>query len=99
MQVKPLGELDLATVPELDQQVQELVAVCFEDLLLDLRGLSFIDATGLTLLLELAQQSQREGWRLTLIPGKGQVERILVLTGCRDRLPCRHVVGGLRPSG
>jgi anti-sigma B factor antagonist len=70
VRVRPVGELDLSTGPELRDHVAELVAVGFEHLVIDLRGLSFIDATGVSLLLSLAAQARRERWRLSLIRGR-----------------------------
>jgi anti-sigma B factor antagonist len=86
VRVKPIGELDLTTGPELREQVSELVAVGFEHLVIDLRGLTFVDATGVALLLGLAEQARSGGWRLSLIPGHDQVQRILSLTGTLDQL-------------
>ncbi len=63
--VQPRGELDLATVETLraaldgHQEPGRLV--------LDLRGLSFIDSTGLHLLVALHQRAQRDGFQLTLV--------------------------------
>jgi anti-sigma B factor antagonist len=57
VRVKPVGELDLATVSVLEDQVRELLAVGFEQLIIDLRGLSFMDVSGLRLLLSLARHA------------------------------------------
>jgi anti-sigma B factor antagonist len=91
VRVKPVGELDLATGPELRSRVLGLVAVGVEHLIIDLRGLSFIDATGLSLLLSLADDAREGGWRLSLIQGTGQVRRMFALTDIGDRLPFASV--------
>lgn len=85
--VQPDGELDLTTTPQLHDQVQELVEAEFAQLVIDLRELSFIDATGIRLLLSLAEQAHDEGWRLSLIRGSGQVQRICELADPLGRLP------------
>jgi anti-sigma B factor antagonist len=85
--VTPRGELDLATGPELREQVSELLEVGFERLVIDLRGLSFIDVAGLRLLLGLALRARSEGWRLSLIQGDDVVRRLFALTDTLDRLP------------
>ena len=87
VRVKAIGELDLATGPELHGKVVELVAVGFEHVIIDLRGLSFIDASSVGLLLRLADQARASGWRLSLIPGDDRVQRVLALTGAGERLP------------
>lgn len=85
--VQPDGELDLATAPELYGQVQELVEVGFAQLVIDLRGLSFMDVTALRLLLCFAEQAHEEGWQLSLIRGSGQIRRICALADPNGQLP------------
>jgi anti-sigma B factor antagonist len=89
VRVRPIGELDLSNGPELRDHVAELLAIGFEHLVIDLRGLSFIDASGVSLLFSLAAQARSERWRLSLIRGEGQVQRILALTDPLGRLPFR----------
>lgn len=78
--VQPAGELDLAAVSELGEQVRQLIEVGFARLIIDLRALSFIDVAGLRLLLDLAEQASRDSWRLSLIQGGRQPRRIFALT-------------------
>ena len=52
--VRALGELDLATVPVLDDQLAELRDAGSRRLILDLRGLDFIDSTGLRCIYEIS---------------------------------------------
>jgi anti-sigma B factor antagonist len=85
--VEPVGELDLATVSLLRQQIEELIAAGFEHVVIDLRRLSFIDLRGLQLIILLAAAAQRDGWLLTLIQGRAPVHRIFLLTNVIDRLP------------
>jgi anti-sigma B factor antagonist len=87
VRIKPTGELDLATAPELRDHVIELLAVGFEQLIIDLRGLSFIDVAGVRLLLELADRARCEDWKLSLIQAGDRVARIFVLTDTVGQLP------------
>jgi anti-sigma B factor antagonist len=80
------GELDISTVATARDRVAELTREA-SDLVLDLRGLSFIDSTGLQFLLRLAAESTRDGWTLSVIPGPSAVRRIFQLTGTEERLP------------
>jgi anti-sigma B factor antagonist len=84
------GELDLATAPSARERIADLTANG-ADLVLDLRGLIFIDSTGLRLVLQLAGQSAQDGWNLSLIPGPSVVQRVFALTGTEGRLPFRGV--------
>ena len=55
---------------------------------LDLDQLDFLDASGVRLLLDLAQRSRRNGRRLRIKPGNSpQVRRVLELTGVVEHLP------------
>ncbi|MFZ0385233.1 MAG: STAS domain-containing protein [Solirubrobacteraceae bacterium] len=87
VRVQPVGELDLAAVSVLGDQVSELLEVGFDRLVIDLGGLSFIDVAGLRLLLGLALRARGEGWRLSLVPGADRVQRLFALTGTLDGLP------------
>lgn len=81
------GELDIAASSHARDALHELVAAGFEHLVIDLRALTFIDAAGLRLLLELHAASRRDGWRLSLIQGPPPVRRLFELTATLDALP------------
>jgi anti-sigma B factor antagonist len=82
--VVPHGELDLETVGELETAIErharEPVAV-----VLDLRQLTFMDSTGLHLLLRLDAEARSDDLTFTIVEGDGPVRRLLTLTGLRDR--------------
>jgi anti-sigma B factor antagonist len=82
------GELEISTVPIARDRLADL-AHKGSGVVLDLRGLSFIDSTGLGLVLSLAADSTREGWSLSLIPGSTVVQRVFQMTGTEQRLPFR----------
>jgi anti-sigma B factor antagonist len=83
----PVGELDFATVERLREQLEQLVDAGFGHVVVDLRGLVFIDLTGLRLLLRVHADAQRDGWRLSLIQGPQAIRRIFELTGTLAVLP------------
>jgi anti-anti-sigma factor len=95
--LRAIGELDLAAAPRLSLAVDDLIAVGFDQVIIDLRRLTFIDASGVRLLLDLAQRSDADGWRLALVGGGEQVRRMLALTGALGRLPYRDT-GTDRPN-
>jgi anti-sigma B factor antagonist len=64
--VIPSGELDLATVEGLGAAIDGLVDAGFKTVVLDLRRLTFIDSTGLRL---IVRESRRPDVRLRLIDG------------------------------
>jgi anti-sigma B factor antagonist len=83
--VTAVGELDLATVEGLQQVLLEIDDGA--EIVLDLSGLSFIDSTGLRLVLDLNERYGGEADRLRVIAGSPAVERLLDIVGLRDQLP------------
>ena len=79
--VRPVGELDLSTIPIVDTQLSELVAAGFTSVVVDLRGLRFLDSSGVRLLLSWAAKSRAAGVDLSLIPGPPAVQRVFDVTG------------------
>lgn len=82
--VVPRGELDLATAPAVEAEIEELVARGFDAIVVDLRAVTFVDSSGVHLLL---RQSARPDVRLTVIDGPKPVRRVFELAGVRDALP------------
>jgi anti-sigma B factor antagonist len=87
VRVQAVGELDLAAAPMLDEQVGELLAAGFKQVVIDLHRVTFIDLTGVRLLLKLAEDARDDGWRLSLLQPGGQVHRLLKLTGALEQMP------------
>jgi anti-anti-sigma factor len=74
------GELDLATAPEAEHALQ-VVRVAEGNLTFDLRGLLFLDSTGVQLIVKLADRARRDGSELRIVAGPGTVRRVLDMTG------------------
>jgi anti-anti-sigma factor len=55
--------------------------------ILDLREVSFIDSTGLRLLVFAAARSRSHGDRLRIMRGSKAVERVLLVSGLEQSLP------------
>jgi anti-anti-sigma factor len=85
--VAPSGELDIATVAVLEPAVLAAEATDAETILLDLSGLTFIDSTGLRLVLDINDRCGGAVDRLRVIAGSPAVERLLDIVGLRERLP------------
>jgi anti-sigma B factor antagonist len=83
--VVPTGELDLFTTPQLATALHEQHG--YDELVLDLRGLAFMDSSGLRLLVAEHERAQREGHALRIVRGVDQVHRVLHLTRLDERLP------------
>ncbi len=82
-----VGELDIATKPQLEQAAHAAIARGGRDLTIDLRELSFMDSSGLSLLIILDERARNEGWTLRLLKPAGPALTILTLTGADKNLP------------
>jgi anti-anti-sigma factor len=83
----PAGELDIATAPQLEQEVRSLLARSVRDVVIDLSRLTFIDSSALRLFIVLNERAGSEGWRLGFVRPVGQVASVFEITGAQDTLP------------
>jgi anti-sigma B factor antagonist len=83
--VQPHGELDMATAETLRAALDGVENA--GRLVLDLRGLSFIDSSGLHLLVALHERAQRDGFQLTLIAPAAPADKAIQLSGLDQTLP------------
>ena len=86
VRVKPVGELDIASVEELSRPLRELCEAGFSTLLLDLSELRFIDSTGIRALLEARATAERHEVALRILPGPPAVQRAMEITGVAELL-------------
>jgi anti-anti-sigma factor len=80
------GELDLISRPALEHAIDRLSESDLELVIVDLRGLEFMDSTGLHALVQAHNQAQESGRRFALVRGREQVQRLFDLTGVSDSL-------------
>ena len=59
--LRPVGELDLATAPEVDRQLERLHAAGWTELVLDLRAVPFMDSSGLRVVLRWNELAAENG--------------------------------------
>jgi anti-anti-sigma factor len=74
------GELDIATVGAVRSAFDELRSVGWPSIVADLRGLTFIDSQGLSLLVGLDLDAKEAGWSFAIIDGAPAVRRLLEIT-------------------
>lgn len=77
------GELDLASAAEVEPVLREAGA---EQRLLDLRDLTFMDSSGLRLILSAHAAARRDGRSLAIVPGPPAVQRVFQICGVEDEL-------------
>lgn len=80
------GELDLASSPALQEEIDRVASSDSKMLIIDLRKLDFMDSTGLSVLVRAHQRAEEQGRQLAMVKGPQQVQRLLSLTGVADRL-------------
>jgi anti-anti-sigma factor len=82
------GELDIYTAPSLERAVLEVERARPLLLVIDLMGLSFIDSTGLSVLLAAAERARREGRRLIVVRPPLPALRVFTLTRVDAGMEC-----------
>jgi anti-anti-sigma factor len=75
------GELDLATAPDVEEELERVEASDAKAIVLDLSGLTFIDSTGIRLVLAADRRSRADSNRLTLLRGTPAVQRAFEISG------------------
>jgi anti-anti-sigma factor len=80
------GELDLAGANVLEQELATPEVEATGVIVLDLRGVNFMDSSGLRVIAVTLQDAQERGRRFALVPGAAQVMRVFDITRMRERL-------------
>ena len=84
--VAPAGEIDIATVSRLREQLFELAA-SGRPLVADLDQVRFIDSAGLAVLVGAAKRAAAHGGSLHVVCARPKVRQLFRLTGLDRRLP------------
>jgi anti-anti-sigma factor len=88
--VLPSGDLDIAAAPELEETLSLAMASDAATIVIDLRGLEFVDSTGLRALVQA--RAGAGGERISFVAGNEHVQSVLRIAGLLEELP-------FRPSG
>ena len=89
------GELDLASSKRLEEELLKLEDEAPAMITLDLSGVTFIDSTGLSTLINADGRARKADRRLQIVAGSGAARRILRTVGLLERL---DVVDAASPS-
>ena len=82
-----IGELDIATVPRLQNAIDAALGVKPRQLVVDLRRLGFLDSSGLRQVIVLADRAAEEGWELILVRPEKAVLSVFQITRAEENLP------------
>ena len=82
------GDLDIATETQAKAELQRAMGSGTAGVLIaDLRGLRFLDSTGVRVLLETDIRAREHGLRFGVVRGEGMVARLLAMTRIGERFP------------
>jgi anti-anti-sigma factor len=85
--VAPVGELDLATASSLGAALAAAAHRGASRVLLDLRRLTFVDSSGIALIVKLQRHFAAEGIRFGVVKGDDIVQRAFALSHVEALLP------------
>ena len=80
------GEIDLDAAPQLRSALAIAETAPGRSVVLDLSQVTFIDSSGIRVLVEAAQRADSNGHRLSIVSGPS-VDRVIEITGLQGRLP------------
>jgi anti-sigma B factor antagonist len=87
--LSPVGELDMASAPELRAAIERACAASPSAITLDLSRLTFIDSTGLHVIASTSERCKGLAIDFQLVPGPQPVQRLFEVTGLLAALPFR----------
>jgi len=80
------GELDLASAPQFESEIENPEVAACATLVVDLDELQFIDSTGLRLIFSASARAQERGQQFAVTRGSEQVQRLLSITRVDEHL-------------
>jgi anti-sigma B factor antagonist len=83
------GELDMATAPDLADVLESLVTDGPDEIVVDLAGLSFVDSSGLAVLVTTQNTLHEQGRRLSLRAPRRHAIKVLEIAGLIEFLDVR----------
>jgi anti-sigma B factor antagonist len=75
------GEFDLACKEQFEGLAKSLGRDGLREVVLDLRGLTFIDSSGLRSIIDVWKRSRDDGFDLTIVRGGPSITRVFELVG------------------
>jgi anti-sigma B factor antagonist len=79
--VKVAGEVDIETSPVLEERLRSVLDQGHSSLVVDLAGVTFLDSTGLSVLIGGLRRCQGGGGELRLVSPRPNVRKVLEVTG------------------
>jgi anti-anti-sigma factor len=80
------GELDITSAGRVGSMVSRTVSAATSALILDLSEVTYMDSTGLRMIIAARQLCKEHGTAFALVPGPPEVQRLFELTGAAKNL-------------
>ena len=75
------GEADVASAPQLSEELERLVGDGAHEVIVDLLDVPFVDSTVLGVLLKVSRRARAEGGEVVLVSDDPRVLRVFEITG------------------
>lgn len=93
------GELDLSTVPKVEEALRRVEESRPAVIVLDLGGVTFLDSTGLRMVVTADQRARAEDRRLAVVRGPESVQRVFAITRLDEHLDMVDDVSAVESAG
>lgn len=93
------GEVDLATAPLLRERLDARLDAGKSSLIIDLRATTFLDSTGLGVLVNALKRCREAGGELRLVAVEPRILKLFAITGLQDTFSISSSIEGAEEGG
>jgi anti-sigma B factor antagonist len=86
LSVRPFGELDISTAPILRERLEHLGRTIGADVLMDLDHLTFLDSSGISLVVTICKRVRANGGTFSVTCSVPTIRRVLEIAGLLEYL-------------
>lgn len=79
--VKIKGEIDIYSIEEFKAAIEEKIDTQVQEIRLDCSELSYMDSTGMGVLIELRNKTKKMGQKIVMVNPRPNIKKLLALTG------------------
>jgi anti-sigma B factor antagonist len=97
--VEVAGEIDVYTAPKLREQLADLVDAGRNDIVVDMRGVEFLDSTGLGVLVGGLKRIRQNDGSMRLVCTQERILKIFRITGLTKVFPIHESVATAVAAG
>jgi anti-sigma B factor antagonist len=93
------GEVDLATAPLLRERLDAHLDGGASSIIVDLRGTTFLDSTGLGVLVNVLKRCREAGGELHLVISEPRILKLFAITGLQETFPISPSLDAVAEGG